>query len=251
MTVTSFEDLERFDSHADMRNLLRLIAEHKGEWAGIPMPLETHRLVLEPTYPYPDLRKLGKQEEPADENPEGWEIVNKWWSHEERATIFVLKNSEGRRELGKHFGVHHFEMDFLTMAAMDAWGIEQESKAVALLATLLRHRAFKSYMLTGMFIETSKRSGVTYVFRRLRPTLALTSRHPSWSKIAKHSTYSQGFKILACLCLHPIGYYAGSWGGALCPTDDIIAHLMMMRGDEALFWKRANQIPAYMPEAGL
>ena len=58
-------------------------------------------------------------------------------------------------------------------------------------------------------------------------------------------------KILACLCMHPIAYYAGSWAGAMCPTDDVIAHLSLMRADEHMFWKRSNQHPPYRPEAGL
>ena len=57
--------------------------------------------------------------------------------------------------------------------------------------------------------------------------------------------------ILCAMCLHPIGYYAGSWAGAMCPTDDVLAHLMLMRGDEKMFWRRANQHAAYLPEAGL
>jgi hypothetical protein len=51
--------------------------------------------------------------------------------------------------------------------------------------------------------------------------------------------------------MHPIAYYHGSWAGAMCPTDDVIAHLSLMRGDEAMFWKRSTQHPAYRPEAGL
>jgi hypothetical protein len=37
----------------------------------------------------------------------------------------------------------------------------------------------------------------------------------------------------------------------MCPTDDVIAHLMLMRGDEAMFWRRCNQHAAHLPEAGL
>jgi hypothetical protein len=69
-----------------------------------------------------------------------------------------------------------------------------------------------------MFLETSRRSGVSYLFRRLKPTLAIKDG-----------------RALCALCLHPIGYYEGTWSGAMCPTDDIIAHLMLARGDEAMF----------------
>jgi hypothetical protein len=57
--------------------------------------------------------------------------------------------------------------------------------------------------------------------------------------------------VLAALCQHPIGYYEGTWAGSMCPTDDVVAMLMLMRGDEPMFWKRSNQHPPWAPEAGL
>lgn len=58
-------------------------------------------------------------------------------------------------------------------------------------------------------------------------------------------------QILAALCLHPIGFYQGTWAGSMVPTDEVIAHLLLMRGDEPLYWRRANQHPAWSPLAGL
>jgi len=124
------------------------------------------------------------------------------------------------------------------MSCSDAWGIEQESNALQTLAGLLRHSQFKRYLLTGMFLETSKRSGVMYCFRKLRPTVAIDLK-------------GNDTRIMCTLCMHPIAYYADSWAGAMCPTDDIIAHLMLMRADEHMFWKRSNQHSAYKREAGL
>ena len=106
------------------------------------------------------------------------------------------------------------------------------------LAGMLRHNQFKKYLLTGSFIESSKRSGVVYMFRKLRPTVAITLRKGEP-------------KILCALCMHPIAYYQDSWAGAMCPTDDVIAHLMMMRGDEPMLWRRSNQHAAHRSEAGL
>ena len=63
--------------------------------------------------------------------------------------------------------------------------------------------------------------------------------------------HGEQMRILACLCLHPIAYYADSWAGAMCPTDDVIAHLMLMRGDEPMFWRRSNQHAPTRPEAAL
>lgn len=90
-----------------------------------------------------------------------------------------------------------------------------------------------------MFAERSPRSGISYIFRRLRPTIAL--------KAGKDDR----MRCLAALCMHPIGYYDGSWAGAMCPTDDVIAHLMLMRGDEHMFWRRSNQHPAWSQFAGI
>ena len=36
----------------------------------------------------------------------------------------------------------------------------------------------------------------------------------------------------------------------MCPTDDVVAHLMLMLGDEHLFWRKANQRPPYQPKPG-
>lgn len=134
--------------------------------------------------------------------------------------------------------MHGFTRVLRTLGCQPAWGLEQESNAVRLLGSLVSHHQFKQYMLTGMFLETSKRSGVQYVFRRLRPTVAL--RHEN-----------ESVRVLACLCMHPLGYYDESWAGAMCPTDDVVAHLTMMRGDEPTFWRRSTQHPAWHPGAGL
>jgi hypothetical protein len=37
----------------------------------------------------------------------------------------------------------------------------------------------------------------------------------------------------------------------MVPTDDVIAHLLFMRGDEAGYWGQANHHSASAPEAGL
>jgi hypothetical protein len=89
-----------------------------------------------------------------------------------------------------------------------------------------------------MFLERSQRSGIMYLFRRLKPTVAI-------------NTNGEDCRVMCTLCMHPIAYYQGSWAGAMCPTDDVVAHLMLMRGDEPMFWRRSNQHPAYRPEAGL
>lgn len=234
--------MERFDGHAPLRNALRQIAEGLGHWSGVPMPLEDETLVVEPTYPNAEaLMRMagGRKDEPEDEGEmAGAKVRNSFWSSHKRSEILVIEKADGRVTWGIVPGVHHLKYDLRTLGCAEAWGIEQESKAVHLLGTLMSHRAFKQYLLTGMFLESSKRSGIVYLFRRLKPTLAINVG----------GTQS---RVMCALCLHPIAYYAGSWAGAMTPSDDVAAHLMLMRGDEPMFWRRSNQHPAWRPEAGL
>lgn len=229
---------------AGLRNGLRKIAHARREWAGIPMCLDTHDLVIEPTYPNAEalMEPLRPQADVPDEEMLDTSTVrlrNQFWSSHHRRYV-VIYEKDGKVQHGlTPDGPNQVAKMIHTLGASDAWGIEQEKNAVDTLGSLLRHRQFKQYLLTGMFLERSKRSGVHYLFRRLRPTVAITERGKG------------PMRTLCTLCLHPIGYYAASWAGAMCPTDDVISHLMLMRGDEAMFWRRANQHPAWDPNAGM
>lgn len=226
------------DGFHGMRQALASIASNTNEWAGIPMPIEGERLVIEPSFPWAEV--LSGEAIKEDAEDEGWQLRNKWYCPRWRCEILVMQDPEGRVVHGKVPAFHHIRYDLSTLGCSDVWGIEQEGRAVQLLGTMLRHRQFKQYLMTGMFLETSKRSGTVYLFRRLKPTIAIAAGSPD-----------DGMKILAALCMHPIAYYEGSWAGAMVPTDDVIAHLSLMRGDEHMFWKRCNQHPPYRPEAGL
>lgn len=205
------------------------------------MPLDTHRLIIEPTYPNAEgLMRIGAKEI-ADED-KGWSLINRWYSSHHRCDVLILRDPDGKIVHGKLPAFHHISHDLQTLGASIAWGLEQEQRALQTLGGMVRHHQMKQYVLTGMFLETSKRSGVTYLFRRLKPTVACAP---------DRGNPNASMRILCCLCMHPIAYYADSWAGAMCPTDDVIAHLALMRGDEAMFWKRSNQHPPYRPEAGL
>lgn len=197
------------------------------------MALENERLIIEPTYPFAGLADIGSKPEPDD----GWRARNCWYSTSKRCDIIIMER-DGKIDWGRVPAFHHGAHLLTTLACSDAWGIEQEGRAVQLLGRMLRHRQLKQYLLTGMFVERSTRSGVCYLFRKLRPTVAFKPD-------------DRGSRILAALCMHPIAYYAGSWAGAMCPTDDVIAHLALMRADEHMLWRRCNQHPPFRPEAGL
>ncbi len=232
----------QLDTLADFRYALKIVAEDKGEWAGIPMPLKGMELVIEPTYPNAEaLMAVTKSAAVVDDSIRSdptFKFRNSFWSITRRRNVYVWEIG-GRVEWGVDPpGTSQVAFLLSTLEAADAWGIEQEANAMTTLGTLVNHRLFKQYCLTGMFLESSKRSGVHYLFRRLRPTLALSTK--------RGYLYS-----LAALCLHPIAYYDDSWAGAMCPTDDVIAHLMLMRGDEHMLWRRANQHPIWVPQAGV
>ncbi|HWD39780.1 MAG TPA: hypothetical protein VG944_13100 [Fimbriimonas sp.] len=239
MSATALrEKLEPHDGFADLRNGLRRMAEERGDYSGCPIPIDTLSLVIEPTYKYKGLEEIGRKEEPkvSEDLPK---IRNIFWSNRKGCRVAICEQPEGEFWAAPLIGSSHGLVSILhTLDASDVWGIEQEHAALQLLGTMLRHRQFKQYLLTGTFMESSPRSGVAYVFRKLRPTVAIRP-------------YATGSKVLCTMCMHPIGYYEESWAGCMCPTDDVIAHLALMRGDEHMFWRRCNQHAAHDPSGGL
>lgn len=230
--------MECFDPFTGLRKALASLSDDQSQWAGIPMPLQDLPLVIHPKYPLAkELMAIGNDAEDSDESPDGIRFRNQFWSTRWRTTVMVYEEHGKVRHYLAH-GANHVDEIIQTLGASVAWGIEQEHRALVLLGTLLKHHTFKHYLLTGSFLERSERSGVMYVFRKLRPTIALKERKGR-------------LIILAALCGHPIAHYAGSWAGAMCPTDDVIAALMLMRGDEHMFWKRSNQHHPSRHQAGV
>jgi hypothetical protein len=88
--------LERFDGHASLRNKLRAVAQSRSEWAGIPMPLEGERLVVEPRYPFAGLGNIGQ--EPEEERD--WKVRNTFWSTRHRVQVVVFQEANGRVRKG-------------------------------------------------------------------------------------------------------------------------------------------------------
>ena len=229
--------LHSFDPFHDTRKRLRSLAIHGNEYGGIPTPIEGETLIVEPKH---RLFQFFSNQNKPDTDDDGDVLVNRFYSSKKQSDVLIWKDKEGKTQWGIEPCINHFPMDLKTMACSVAWSVESEATALQMLASLIPHHAFKYYLLTGMFLESSKRSGVSYCFRKLRPTVAIRPDHKT------------GYmRILCCLCAHPIGYYSGTWAGSMTPTDDVISHLLMMRADEHFFWRRCNQHPSYRPEAGL
>jgi len=113
--------------------------------------------------------------------------------------------------------------------------LEAEKRAMSLLKDLVNPTQYQQYVLTGCFGEVSPRSRLFYLFRRSRPTIVITFRGPDGREMEQTS------RFLVSLCAHPLGFYEASHLGALVPTDEVIAHLLLMRADEHLLWKKSNQ----------
>ncbi|HZF24048.1 MAG TPA: hypothetical protein VE030_11360 [Burkholderiales bacterium] len=225
------------------------MAEKQHEWAGFPMPVEGMSMQIHPSYPFaenlsktflpkPSLR-MCRDSDVCEET----RLRNRWNSYRDGKEILIVQ------ERGKFFFLYSpvqnsGPMLLQTVSAARAWDFEAELRAMETLKRHVTEWAFQCYVMTGSFLETSKRSGVVYLFRRLRPTIALTGKPDK-------NRRDVGMRILCTLCAHPIGYYRDSWAGALVPTDDVLSHLLLMRADEKFFWRNSNQHPAWAPESGL
>lgn len=234
------------------QRLGQFTAEQRNEWCGVPLPIPGFRLVVEDRNPWsPMVEQLqaaadkGTTPDPdarvCTSEDAAWVPVNSWWSRRQRRTVGICRHAE----TGKYttFGdsydyARKGTLLFDTLRASHVWPLDAEIKAMETLSEHLRARPhlFDAYICTGTFLETSKRSGLTYIFRRCRPTLVYNAERQ---------------RFICALCLHPIAYYADTHAGSMVPTDDIIAHLLLMRADEPLLWRRANQHPVDRPEAGI
>lgn len=226
------------------KRIIQIGAEDR-EWAGYPLPVHHARLSIEPRHPrYEKLNGLSLADvngEPASDHGES--IVNSWYDYDRGRYVFIYRKGEGRVQhiiLPRYPSTTRARMTLDTLGASQAWSVEAEFTALHRLKTLVTATAFRYYLLTGAFIESSRSSGVFYLFRKCRPTLAF-----------KGTSDGDNCKLLAALCLHPIGYYEQTFAGSMVPTDDVIAHLVMMRGDERKFWSKCNQHDPRAPEAGV
>lgn len=220
-------------------------AKEKCEWAGFPIPVKGLRLTIAEGYPFKEAIEHFQfgpslHVDTTETCKEEFDYpVNQFYSTVKGTDVVVIRKPNGHST----YGIVHKNrvvMWFNTLDASFVWPVEAETKAMTKLLELIGAHRFQMYVLTGTFLETSKRSGIVYMFRKLRPTIAITPHHPDGD-----------LRVLCGLCLHPLGYYQESHAGAMVPTDDVIAHLVLMRGDEHRLWKQATQHAPYRHECGL
>ena len=251
----------------DIRRVTNQIAIEKGEWGGVPLPIDGIRLVVEPRYPFPKLNGFKLSDEDDDARLEAAindlsadelvtkvkelvEVIrqekpivrNSWFSFSRNQRVVIEQRADGKIRhycYPDNFWGDRYLAYMGTMQAALAWDPDAEEQANRKLQELVTPHVFRLYRMTGTFMESSKRSKLVYVFRKLRPLLVL-----------RNSKRGDVVPLVA-LCMHPIGYYEGTFAGCMVPTDDIIAQLLLMRGDEHRLWKKANQIPLWQSNSGI
>jgi hypothetical protein len=230
-----------------IRQRIGVIAKERGEYAGLPCPVEEAPLVVaegQPAYGYMHGFQIGQEKRSNQDH--GCKVLNSWRSHRPKARfsasweIITLLDENGKHDWGclANGPMQRIDSMLKCLGISQTMDIEAERRAMKTLAGLIPKHLYDGYEMTGVFLETSKRSGVTYIFRRLATTIAVRQA-------------GDELRFLAAMCLHPMAYYEGLPMGAMVPTDDVISHLVMMRADEHLLWRKANQHGAQSPGAML
>lgn len=233
-----------------VRILTNQIALANGEYGGYPLPDNDVPITLEPRFPLTSLNgaRLRTEDTPEDEQHLqdigklfGFDdtnqkivVINCWYSRRVGGLVYLYvftnEPNKVRHAIQKSDqDTSELEQLLRTMGCSMNWSVSGEETALEKLRSIVTPVAYRYYVMCGMFMETSKRSGVTYLFHRCRPTTAF-----------KHQP-DGSLKVLAYLCGHPIGYYKGTYAGAMVATDDVVSHVLLARGDEHLFWRKCNQ----------
>lgn len=240
----------RMPSYEDIAVMINRKMLEEGQWAGTPVPIAGYSLSLDEKYPNQNLSHYIPRENEkythvdyAEDVESDAFIRNEFYCKQKQLLVTIVQE-KGRvyalktRSLKLPTELAKLEMLIKTLGASAAWVFGAETTAMEKLMEMVNQHQFRQYMMLGYFTEKSARSGLTYFFRRARPTIVMRES-------------DKGTRPICALCLHPIGYYARTFAGSMVPTDEVIAHLMLIRGDEALYWRRANQHPLDSAEAGI
>lgn len=229
----------------------------QAEYAGVPMPIHDARVTMAERHPKAEEwngATLGPSEHARSREFEcsvddsGVKVRNEWWSRRLRSSVWIFETADepGRVQwVHERFNVQleplrRWSMLFDTISvAHQAWDAETELRAMDTLRGHLNAAQFAMYVTLGVFLESSKKSQARYLFRRARPTIVMLPGR------------NGDLRPTCALCHHPLAYYEGTFAGGMVPTDDVIAALLLMRADEAGYWRRSNQHPLDRLQAGL
>ena len=167
-------------------------------------------------------------------------VTNSWDRLGDR-TICIVPTEQGPMAMPEyHYGQRLRLLWRSWQARMDgSLTVEAEERAMASLKEKINKNQWKMYVLNGCFAERSEKSDLHYLFRKGLPTLVMTFHGER-----------QG-AVIAALCLHPFGYHRGTFAGVMCPTDEVISALTLMRGDEHGFWKKSGQWRVWDVRSGI
>lgn len=246
----------------DLRRAVSELCEKRGWHHGVPLVSVTDRerpIVLAKGCPLSDIHGhdtpvyMGgntdthvcrSEDVDAYESGEVPEEVNVWIPY---PRAYVAMRKRGKAIVGRlDMSENRFDMYVRSLLCQaGACDSNAELKAMVALKSRINDNQWDAYILGNAFPETSKRSGVTYIFRKGRPTIAMKCR-PRTGGLPGETRH-----FLAALCMHPLAWYSGTHTGSYPPSDEVIAHLMMMRADEHRYWRECNQHPLTAVEAGI
>lgn len=231
------------------------LCEERGWHHGVPLPSSTdqyRRIVMAKGCPLADkhghgvpfafAHKDGVHTCSTKDVENATYLVNKWRPYPSEVSVY--RDEKGAFKV--RWPIAHERLKIVLdtmMTRAGAVSAESEFKAMECLLPKINESQWECYVLSGMFPETSKRSGVTYILRKGLPTLAM--------RMVPRPEGGEQRNFLAALCLHALAWYEGTFVGSYPPTDEVINHLMMIRGDEHGFWKKSVQHGITDPLAGI
>lgn len=231
----------------DLRNVFEQAGEAHGVEYGLPMPSidyndQVREVVLARGIPLRERLAAESIEYAIELRAQGLSVRNSWQRLGD-LSCSIIDTSKGPRLLMKPMAGFRMRkwFDGLAARADSHLSADAELRALESLRKKINKKQFDTYMLSGSFGERSPRSDLHYFFRKGLPTLAM-----SW-----HGENSNGGRVIAALCFHPMGYVWGTHAGLMTPTDEVIAALLWMRADEHGLWKKSGQWHASDTRSGL
>jgi hypothetical protein len=252
-------EIPEADADAFMAELNEIAVAH-GVESGLPMPsfFDVRRpMVLARGAPLSRI-PLNFNEQAQELASRNIPVRNSWHMLGDRS-VCIVQTDEGpmawpQYDAGTRL---HKLMDGMLLRSGSQQTAEAELRAMESLRKRINRNQWESYVLNGAFPERSKRSDVHYIFRKGLPTIAATAHGNGKLECRQELGMDNeeqadgGLRVLACLCLHPMGYFAYTHCGLLCPTDEVICALLMMRADEWKFWQSSGQWSASDTRSGI